>query len=423
MTAHNGLMHHHSPTPSPLLPLGYAFVLLPAARTIIPERRLLKTALRAQFRPASVGEDMNESPRSSSELLKHTLLTLQQEARLSRKLRLSRVVRALVESNMPLPQELSEPGAVEAVLEDGERARRLLIKSNMRLVVHICQWHMGRGLSFADLVEEGTFGLMKAVDKYDPDRGFRFSTCATWWIRSSISRAIADKSRIVRLPAHIHEGVTSLMHTTRMLEREKGGGKPSTQEISDRLALPLPHVQLLLELNRVPQSAESSVESARGMSAGSVVDLQVKDKLRSSESDPSVSIGEADDFLQPLRQEMRRVLTPRETAILEMRFGLRGGEGADDSKTARAPMTLKRIASIFNVTRERIRQIEGRALSKLRLTGKSFGSDVLDLGLGSESIAFGQYKQEVRRARANAIDKERMAVYSGDLRDARIEPI
>ena len=366
---------------------------------------------------------MNESPRSSSELLKHTLLTLQQEARLSRKLRLSRVVRALLESNMPLPNELSEPGAVEAVLEDGERARRLLIKSNMRLVVHICQWHMGRGLSFADLVEEGTFGLMKAVDKYDPDRGFRFSTCATWWIRSSISRAIADKSRIVRLPAHIHEGVTSLMHTTRMLEREKGGGKPSTQEISDRLALPLAHVQLLLELNRVPQSAESSVESARGMSAGSVVDLQVKDKLRSSESDPSVSIGEADDFLQPLRQEMRRVLTPRETAILEMRFGLRGGEGAEDSKTARAPMTLKRIASIFNVTRERIRQIEGRALSKLRLTGKSFGSDVLDLGLDSGSIAFGQYKQEVRRARANAIDKERMAVYSGDLRDARIEPI
>ena len=398
-------------------------MLLPAALIIISERRLLKTALHAQFRPASVGEDMNESPRSSSELLKHTLLTLQQEARLSRKLRLSRVVRALLESNMPLPNELSEPGAVEAVLEDGERARRLLIKSNMRLVVHICQWHMGRGLSFADLVEEGTFGLMKAVDKYDPDRGFRFSTCATWWIRSSISRAIADKSRIVRLPAHIHEGVTSLMHTTRMLEREKGGGKPSTQEISDRLALPLAHVQLLLELNRVPQSAESSVESARGMSAGSVVDLQVKDKLRSSESDPSVSIGEADDFLQPLRQEMRRVLTPRETAILEMRFGLRGGEGAEDSKTARAPMTLKRIASIFNVTRERIRQIEGRALSKLRLTGKSFGSDVLDLGLGAGSIAFGQYKQEVRRARANAIDKERMAVYSGDLRDARIEPI
>lgn len=355
----------------------------------------------AQFRPASVGEDMNESPRSSGELLKHTLLTLQQEARLSRKLRLSRVVKGLIESKLPLPKELSEPGAVEAVLEEGERARRVLIKSNMRLVVHICQWHIGRGLSFSDLVEEGTFGLMKACDKYDPDRGFRFSTYATWWIRSAISRAIADKSRIVRLPAHIHEGVTSLMAQQRLLEREKGGGKPTTQEISDRLALPLAQVQLLLELNRVPQSAEASVESARGMSAGSAIDLQIKDKLRSSESDPSGLISDGDDYLQPLRQEMRRVLTPREVAILEMRFGLRGSEGVEDSSTVKAPMTLKRIASIFNVTRERIRQIEARALSKLRLANH-FASDTLNLGSGSASIAFGQYKQDVQRARANA---------------------
>lgn len=245
-----------------------------------------------------------------------------------------------------------EEHQVQFLSERGTAAKSALVRANMRLVFHMAKYYRFRGLSYPDLVQEGTFGLMKAVDRYDPDRGFRFSTYASWWIKQSVSRAIAEKSRIVRLPVHIHDLMVSMSRAERQFAIANNR-KPTSEELAERLALPVQKVELLKRCGRDVNSMDENVynNNAKGASSNEV---QVKDRLQSTGTVPQ-SLNERNSQRQELRRAMRS-LTEREAQIVEMRFGLADGN----------PMTLEDIGKKFNVTRERIRQIEARALSKMR---------------------------------------------------------
>lgn len=249
---------------------------------------------------------------------------------------------------MDIPEE-----QVTLLIERGQAAKKALVRANMRLVFHMAKYYRFRGLSYPDLVQEGTFGLMKAVDRYDPDRGFRFSTYASWWIKQSVSRAIAEKSRIVRLPVHIHDLMVSMSRAEKQFAAEHGY-KPSHGELAERLALPLQKVELLKRCGRDVNSMDESAYSDNSSKGPSSNEVQVKDRLQSDEAEPLI-LNERNSQRQELRRAMRS-LTEREAQIVEMRFGLADGN----------PMTLEDIGKQFNVTRERIRQIEARALSKMR---------------------------------------------------------
>ncbi len=204
---------------------------------------------------------------------------------------------------------------VRVLIDKSEAAKKILVRANMRLVFHIARYYRFRGVAYPDLVQEGTFGLMKAVDKYDPDRGFRFSTYASWWIKQAVSRAIAEKSRIIRLPVHIHDLMVSISKVER-------------------------------------QFMDENLYQNRGKMSGN--EIQVKDRIPSIGSEPSI-LNERNSMRSEIRRSLLN-LSEREAQIVQMRFGLLDGN----------PMTLEEIGKQFNVTRERIRQIEARALSKMR---------------------------------------------------------
>ncbi len=247
------------------------------------------------------------------------------------------------------------PYQIRLLLEKGEMAKKTLVGANMRLVLHIAKYYRNRGIAYPDLVQEGTFGLIKAVEKYDPDRGFRFSTYASWWIKQAISRAVAEKSRIVRLPVHIHDLMVSLSRTERNF-LIMNGRKPTSQELAQRLALPVQKIELLQKSKRdvtsIDEDAYSGSPKSGGMAASN--EIQVKDKIASDMLEPA-STNEQTYLRNELRRSMQS-LNEREIQILELRFGLVDGN----------PKTLEEIGKLFNVTRERVRQIEARALSKLR---------------------------------------------------------
>lgn len=297
--------------------------------------------------------------------MKHELLTATDEVALARQFRLgthidvqskrlraerggASVTNADVAASLGLPED-----QVALLLERGQAAKKALVRANMRLVFHMAKYYRYRGLSYPDLVQEGTFGLMKAVDRFDPDRGFRFSTYASWWIKQSVSRAIAEKSRIVRLPVHIHDLMVSMARAEKQFAAEHGH-KPSHGELAERLALPLQKVELLKRCGRDVNSMDESVYTGNSAKGPSTSDVQVKDRLTSEEVEP-LTLNERNSQRLELRRAMRS-LTEREAQIVEMRFGLADG----------SPMTLEDIGRQFNVTRERIRQIEARALSKMR---------------------------------------------------------
>lgn len=241
---------------------------------------------------------------------------------------------------------------VRILMEKGEAAKKILVRGNMRLVFHIAKYFRYRGLSYPDLVQEGTFGLIKAVDKYDPDRGFRFSTYASWWIKQSVSRAIAEKSRIVRLPVHIHDLMGSLGKAEKFFFMHLGR-KPTEQELAQHLSLPLAKVQLLLKCGRGVNSMDEALYQNKA-GASSSNEVQAKDRIASAGAQPA-TLNEKNSMRSELRRAMS-ILSVREAEIIEMRFGLGDGN----------PMTLEEIGKHFSVTRERIRQIESRALSKMR---------------------------------------------------------
>ena len=235
---------------------------------------------------------------------------------------------------------------LEALVQDGIMAREHIIKANTRLVVSIAKRYMGRGVPFLDLIQEGNLGLMKAVEKYDAHKGFRFSTYATWWIRQTITRAIADQARTIRVPVHMSDRIRQIYKATHDLE-QRLGRVPTPEELAAELGLDLQKVQWILQVSLLPLSLDSPV----GDDEDSELGMFIEDELTPT---PMQSVFQS--MLKEKIDEVLGTLTPREARILRMRFGLDTG----------TPFTLEEVGEKFGLTRERIRQIEGKALRRLR---------------------------------------------------------
>ena len=279
------------------------------------------------------------------EMARVPLLTNTEEIKLARKIDHAAKVKARIESSEhAIKPDEAEKNAV--ILEDGRLAREHLIKANTRLVVSIAKKYMGRGVPFLDLIQEGNLGLMKAVEKYNHKLGFRFSTYATWWIRQTITRAIADQARTIRVPVHMSDRIRRLYKTAHEMEQVIGR-KPTPEEIAAELGIELAKVEWMLKVSWRPLSLEQPVGEEDDNEFGSFIE---------DDATPSPSQTVFEGLLHDKIEQVLSSLTPREQRILRLRFGLVNGKY----------YTLEEVGQKFGLTRERIRQIEGRALRRLR---------------------------------------------------------
>jgi RNA polymerase primary sigma factor len=283
------------------------------------------------------------------EMSRVPLLTTEEEIDLAMRLEASLAAKMeLAKLNGQSPERRRE---LEATVADGIAAREHLIKANTRLVVSIAKKYMGSGVPFLDLIQEGNIGLLRAVEKFDHTRGFKFSTYATWWIRQAISRAIADQARTIRIPVHMIETINKLVRTGRQMLHEIGR-EPTPEELAEKLAMPLEKVRKVLKIAKEPISLETPIGDEEDSHLGDFIE----DKNAILPVDAAIQAN--------LRETTTRVLsslTPREERVLRMRFGI--GMNTDH--------TLEEVGQQFSVTRERIRQIEAKALRKLKHPSRS----------------------------------------------------
>ncbi len=320
------------------------------------EKDISECMLQAGGRPISfVKKCCNKIPKSAQDdqvispigLTKSELIALKNKVDNAQK-----VIKQLRERTNMTPRQLKAAlRRVEGSIEKAKMAKSELIQANLRLVVSIAKKYTNRGLQFLDLIQEGNIGLMKAVDKFEYQRGYKFSTYATWWIRQAITRAIADQARTIRIPVHMIETINKLIRTSRYLVQEHGR-EPTPEEIAAKMEFPLEKVRKVLKIAKEPISLETPIGEEEDSHLGDFIE----DKKVLSPGDAVVNFG-----LSEQTRRVLRTLTPREEKVLRMRFGI--GEKADH--------TLEEVGRDFSVTRERIRQIEAKALRKLRHPSRS----------------------------------------------------
>ncbi|WP_374048474.1 RNA polymerase sigma factor RpoD [uncultured Megasphaera sp.] len=266
---------------------------------------------------------------------------------------IGRVPLLSAEEEIKLAKAIERGNAADATEEEkkaGTVAKKKLTDANLRLVVSIAKRYVGRGMLFLDLIQEGNLGLLKAVDKFDYSKGYKFSTYATWWIRQAITRAIADQARTIRIPVHMVETINKLIRISRQLLQDKGR-EPLPEEIAEKMDISVDRVREIMKIAQEPVSLETPI--------GEEEDSHLGDFIEDQEA---IAPDDAASFIL-LKEQIEDVfscLTDRERKVLYLRFGLKDGR----------PRTLEEVGQYFNVTRERIRQIEGKALSKLRNWGK-----------------------------------------------------
>ncbi|MFN8499876.1 MAG: sigma-70 family RNA polymerase sigma factor [Anaerolineae bacterium] len=276
------------------------------------------------------------------------LLSGEEEIELAQQMERGLAARKLLGDRVHAPDRRLQ---LEAAMREGEAARRHLVQANARLVMSIAKKYLGQGVPFLDLVQEGNLGLMKAAEKFDYRRGFKFSTYATWWVRQSITRALADQGRTIRVPVHMNDRIRKVYRAAQDLEQELGR-QPTPEEIALVVDLPPHKVQRALKVSRRSLSLEKPVGEEGDSELGEFIE---------DETSPSPSENAAQRMLREQLEDMFMSLSPREARILEMRFGLRDGHS----------YTLKETGQKFGLTRERIRQIEQEALAKLRQPNRS----------------------------------------------------